>query len=65
MIAEAFSSVGEIAIVPMQDVLGLDNSARMNTPGSMDNNWTWRMSDDQLDSADWVRIRELTKFYAR
>ncbi len=65
MIAEAFSSVGEIAIVPMQDVLGLDNSARMNTPGSMDNNWTWRMSDEQLNSADWVRIRELTKFYAR
>ena len=65
MIAAAFGSVGEIAIVPMQDVLGLDNSARMNTPGSMDNNWTWRMTDEQLSSADLSRLRELTEFYAR
>jgi 4-alpha-glucanotransferase len=65
MIGEAFSSVGEIAIAPMQDVLGLDNSARMNTPGSMDNNWTWRMNDEQLAAADWGRLRELTEFFAR
>lgn len=65
MIAEAFSSVGEIAIVPMQDVLGLNNSARMNTPGSLDNNWTWRMDDEQLSRADWARLRELTEFYGR
>ena len=65
MISEAYSSVGEIAIVPMQDVLGLDNSARMNTPGSMDNNWIWRTSDDELANADWERLRELKEFYAR
>jgi 4-alpha-glucanotransferase len=65
MIGEAFSSVGEIAVVPMQDVLGLDNSARMNTPGSMDNNWIWRMDDEQFAGADWARLRELTEFYAR
>ena len=65
MIAEAYNSVGEIAIVPMQDVLGLDNSARMNTPGSMDNNWTWRMTNEQLESADWNRLREVKEFYAR
>ena len=65
MIAEAYSSVGEIAIVPMQDMLGLDNSARMNTPGSMDNNWTWRMNEEQIGNADWERLRELAEFYAR
>lgn len=65
MIAEAYSSVGEVAIVPMQDVLGLDNSARMNTPGSMENNWAWRMTAEQLKSADWNRLRELKEFYAR
>ena len=65
MIGEAFSSVGEIAVVPMQDVLGLDNSARMNTPASMDNNWTWRMNDEELAGADWARLLELTEFYGR
>jgi 4-alpha-glucanotransferase len=65
MIAEAYRSVGEIAIVPMQDVLGLDNSARMNTPGSLDNNWTWRMSDEEWAVADWDRLRKLAEFFAR
>ena len=65
MISEAYRSVGEIAIVPMQDLLGLDNSARMNKPGSMDNNWAWRMNEEQLKGTDWARLRELTEFYAR
>jgi 4-alpha-glucanotransferase len=65
MIAEAFKSVGVIASTPMQDVLGLDNSARMNTPGSMDNKWRWRMAEEQFEAADFARLRELSEFYAR
>jgi 4-alpha-glucanotransferase len=41
-----FSSQSETAIVPMQDLLGLDNSARMNTPGLANGNWGWRLSDE-------------------
>lgn len=41
-------SVARLAIVPMQDLLGLDGSARMNTPGTTINNWTWRMYWEQL-----------------
>lgn len=65
MIAAAYGSVAQIAIVPMQDVLGLDNSARMNMPATMDGNWSWRMTQNQLDSFDGERLSELAEFYAR
>ena len=35
-----------IAIVPMQDLLGLGKEARMNTPSVLGNNWTWRVTED-------------------
>lgn len=38
----------DIAIVPMQDILGLNSSHRMNTPGTSEGNWQWRFSWDQL-----------------
>ena len=42
MIRAAFQSVAQLAIVPMQDVLGLDGAHRMNLPGSPVGNWSWR-----------------------
>lgn len=42
MIRAASQSVASMAIFPMQDVLGLDQSHRMNIPGSLDINWGWR-----------------------
>ncbi len=65
MIAAALGSVAEIAIIPMQDVLGLDNSARMNTPATADGNWSWHLTSKQLDVADFGRLGELASFYAR
>ncbi|MBN1869589.1 MAG: 4-alpha-glucanotransferase [Candidatus Omnitrophica bacterium] len=45
----AFRSDAEIAIVPMQDVLGLGSDARMNIPGTIqDQNWRWRLSENEL-----------------
>ncbi|MCH5287946.1 MAG: 4-alpha-glucanotransferase [Christensenellaceae bacterium] len=38
----------DTAIVPMQDVLGLDNDARMNLPGTIGGNWLWRMDPASL-----------------
>lgn len=65
MIDAAFRSVATIALVPMQDVLGLDNAARMNTPATTDGNWQWRLTEEQLDGTDWERLRKLAEFYAR
>jgi 4-alpha-glucanotransferase len=38
----AFASVAGLAVVPAQDLLGLDSGARMNTPGSAEGNWQWQ-----------------------
>ena len=38
-----FEGGSDTAVVPMQDVLGLDDTARMNLPGTIGNNWLWRM----------------------
>lgn len=45
MIRLALASPCHIAIIPMQDVLALDDSARMNIPGIAEGNWIWRMTD--------------------
>lgn len=42
MIRAAYTSPAAFAIVPLQDVLGLDSSGRMNTPSEADGNWGWR-----------------------
>ena len=50
-------SVGELAIVPAQDVLGLGNEARMNRPGTTGGNWSWRLEPGQLTAAHATRLR--------
>lgn len=45
------ASVAKDAIVPIQDYLGLDREARMNTPGTVGFNWRWRLRPGQLTDA--------------
>jgi 4-alpha-glucanotransferase len=57
----ALSSRARIAIVPMQDVLGLGDEARMNHPGTVGNgNWQWRLAVDALTPETARRLREAT-----
>lgn len=63
LIRLAWSSVGQWAIAPMQDVLGLGSEARMNTPGLARGNWTWRAP--VLPEQAARRLRELTETYGR
>jgi 4-alpha-glucanotransferase len=44
----AFSTPARIAIAPIQDILSLDSDARMNIPGTTENNWRWRMQAEHL-----------------
>jgi 4-alpha-glucanotransferase len=44
MITAAWRSRAVLAVTPVQDVLGLDNDSRMNTPGTLGGNWDWRMT---------------------
>ncbi|MBQ2250758.1 MAG: 4-alpha-glucanotransferase, partial [Lachnospiraceae bacterium] len=55
----------DVCIVPIQDWLGLDNSARMNTPGTVENNWTWRMKKDLIPETLGDEILALTKRFGR
>ena len=48
MFRAAYGSVASVAIFQMQDVLKLDNWARMNTPGTLGENWRWRLVPGQF-----------------
>ena len=61
MIALAMSSTANVVIIPMQDVLGLDEKARMNLPGSTaKSNWAWRLAKGQISHSTLDKLRELT-----
>lgn len=57
----ALESKANFAIIPLQDVLGLDSSARMNIPGVAARNWAWRYENSQIDSFWTEYLRRLTK----
>ena len=66
MIRLCWSSVSDTAITQMQDILGLDNTARMNTPSTLGGNWQWRLADfSQLDDALAQKLADLTVLYGR
>ena len=64
-ISMMMSSVASKTVFQMQDILGLDNYARMNTPATSENNWIWRMREDALSKALSDRLAEYTRTYAR
>lgn len=65
LIEAAWSSVALFAMAPLQDLLNLDSSARMNLPGSSDGNWAWRFAPEMLSSALAARLLEATTIYGR
>lgn len=64
-IRAAVASVADTAIIPMQDYLGLGESARMNTPSTLGDNWKWRMKKGACTKKLTERIRALTELYGR
>ncbi len=58
LIELALSSRARVAVVPLQDVLGLGSEARMNTPGKTDGNWMWRLEAGALTPALADRLRD-------
>ena len=65
LIRAASSSVAALAIVPMQDVLGLGSESRMNQPGLAQGSWEWRFSWHQVAPWHADRLAELTRLYGR
>ena len=65
IIRAALASVAQMAVIPMQDILGLGSEHRMNTPGTQDGNWTWRLDRDQLTDDIAARLRHWCTLYHR
>jgi 4-alpha-glucanotransferase len=65
MIRMAMSSVSFLCILPMQDVLMLDSSSRMNTPGTVGDNWQWRFEWQQVKPEMIEKLSRLMKLYNR
>lgn len=61
----AWSSVADMAIVPLQDLLGLGAEARINTPSTLGNNWKWRATADQITDELAEKLYRKTAMYAR
>jgi 4-alpha-glucanotransferase len=59
MIRAAYRSPARLAVVPMQDVLGLSTEARMNTPGRAEDNWEWRAPEGAFQAEIAARLAGL------
>lgn len=64
-IRSCYSSVSDMAIIPLQDVLSLDSEARMNTPGTTMNNWAWRYRDSMLTEELSKKLYDVSLLYGR
>lgn len=65
LIKLAFSSIANIAIIPFQDIMGLGSEGRMNYPGTIEKNWEWRFTWDQVGPTPSERLYELAAMYGR
>lgn len=57
----AMKSTAQLAIIPLQDVLGLDKKARMNTPATIKNNWQWKFKQELLTKPLAQKLLKLTR----
>lgn len=64
----AYASVCNLAVIPLQDLLGLGSAARFNSPGQPEGNWAWRYRAEQLTAllaGSGAYLRELVALYRR
>ena len=59
------ASVADLAVIPIQDYLGLGGEARINKPSTLGYNWKWRLKLGQLQKDVLEEMYEMTKLYGR
>ncbi|MGL6170185.1 MAG: 4-alpha-glucanotransferase, partial [Fusobacteriaceae bacterium] len=64
-IEAVWSTKSQLALAQMQDILGLGDEARMNTPSTSENNWQWRLKSSQLTEDLAQRLKKVTKEFRR
>jgi len=62
---EAWASTADTAVIPMQDILNLDNKSRMNTPATTGENWKWRINKEDINKKLSQKVFYMTKLYGR
>lgn len=65
LVRTALASVARLAVIPMQDILGLDAAHRMNIPGITEGNWRWRFEWDQVQPEHRQRLQDWIRLYGR
>lgn len=65
IIRTLYGTQADTTIVQMQDILGLDNEGRMNLPGTVGNNWCWRVKKEELTNELSDKLYELSKIFGR
>jgi 4-alpha-glucanotransferase len=65
LIRVCMQSVSQMAVVPMQDLLELDGSHRMNVPGTVEGNWSWQFEWDWLDESIAPKLKAMNALYGR
>ena len=65
MVCAAMRSVSKLCIIPMQDLLGYGNEARMNTPSTTGTNWRWRLKKGEFSDEIIGLLFSITKRYGR
>lgn len=61
----ALASVADLAVIPVQDYLGLGGEARINEPSTLGDNWKWRLLPGELDKTLCRKIRRMVQLYGR
>jgi 4-alpha-glucanotransferase len=61
----AWSSTAKMAVIPLQDLIGLDKKGRLNTPGTANGNWGWRFQWKQLRNRQREFLKVITEMYNR
>lgn len=61
----ALSSIAQLSIFPIQDILGYAGRFRMNTPGRIDNNWRWKLTPERLTPEIMQKLKKLCILYNR
>ena len=65
MIRLGYGSIANTAIFQMQDVLGLDNRARMNLPSTIGQNWRWRLKKGEFGEKEIKFLGKMADIYNR
>ncbi len=65
IIRACLRSVGDLAVIPMQDWLALGGEARVNTPATLGGNWRWRLLPDMLTPELSAKMARMARLYGR